>query len=376
MKILKRIKMKEFTLEVSITEKCNLGCPYCYVANKNTFMTEEMFDNSIPMLKNLMERAGATELSISYFGGEPMINFPMIQYINKRLKEEFGKNFTKSIILSNMTLLDEEKLAWIKENNVNCSWSFDGISSNESRPLLPTLENKNKDGKAYANIMEMYGDNIHLIKEIVQGCKTMIWPGNMAQMVENYQYFVEMGIDPDFSLVRDDVWTKEDLIAFRGYMKDLTKVYKQSIIDGNYQIIGFYKLYLLDAIQGLTKGKRPYGCFAGTSGAVLMSSGEFYPCARFASKKLNLIDENYSFQYWNEQFNPKNYDKCQTCDIKLVCNAGCNFSQLRNDNKPVDSVCELFHIIYEEVMSLTHDLKDNKNYQKMVQELIKGMYND
>lgn len=367
--------MREFTLEVSITEKCNLGCPYCYVANKNTFMTEEMFVNSIPKIKDMMKKAGSTDLHISFFGGEPMINFPMIQFITKTLKEEFGKNLTDLVILSNMTLLDEEKLQWIKENDVNCSWSFDGITSNETRPLLPMLLNTNADGEHYENIMEMYKDNIHLIKQVSEGCKTMIWPGNMAQMVENYEYFVEMGIDPDFSLVRDDVWTKDDIIAFRGHMKDLTKVFKQSIIDGKYQVIGFYSLYLLDAVQGLTKGKRPYGCFAGTSGAVLMSSGEFYPCARFASKKLNVIDENYDFNYWDEQFSPKNYDKCKTCDLKLVCNAGCNFSQLRNDNKPIDSVCELFHIIFEEVMELTHDLRDNENYQIMVKNLI-GQLND
>jgi len=31
-----------FTLEVSVTEKCNLGCPYCYVANRPTWMEPEV----------------------------------------------------------------------------------------------------------------------------------------------------------------------------------------------------------------------------------------------------------------------------------------------------------------------------------------------
>ena len=26
-----------FNVELCITDKCNLGCPYCYVANKNKF---------------------------------------------------------------------------------------------------------------------------------------------------------------------------------------------------------------------------------------------------------------------------------------------------------------------------------------------------
>ena len=36
-----------FTLEVSVTEKCNLGCPYCYVANRPTWMEPEVFDKGI-----------------------------------------------------------------------------------------------------------------------------------------------------------------------------------------------------------------------------------------------------------------------------------------------------------------------------------------
>ena len=54
-----------FTLEVSVTEKCNLGCPYCYVANKPTFMTPATFDNAIPELYDLMKKSGDTEYQVS-----------------------------------------------------------------------------------------------------------------------------------------------------------------------------------------------------------------------------------------------------------------------------------------------------------------------
>jgi molybdenum cofactor biosynthesis enzyme MoaA len=47
-----------FTLEVSVTEKCNLGCPYCYVANRPTWMTKEVFDQGMKDLPKLMQRSG------------------------------------------------------------------------------------------------------------------------------------------------------------------------------------------------------------------------------------------------------------------------------------------------------------------------------
>ena len=34
--------------------------------------------------------------------------------------------------------------------------------------------------------------------------------------------------------------------------------------------------------------------------------------------------------------------KCEPCDLKQVCNTGCTYSQIMNDNKPLDSITYLF----------------------------------
>jgi radical SAM protein with 4Fe4S-binding SPASM domain len=130
--------------------------------------------------------------------------------------------------------------------------------------------------------------------------------------------------------------------------------------------VGFLRLSILDILFGLVKGKRPFGCFAGTNGGVLMSSGEFYPCARFASKKIMRMDDEYNFKYYQEMFNPKNYDKCEPCDLKQVCNAGCTYSQVMNDNKPLDSICELFHITNEQAMRVVEECRDTPVFQDLI----------
>ena len=358
--------MKTFTLEISVTEKCNLGCPYCYVANKNTFMTKETFDEGIIKLKKLMRLSGTTEYFVSFFGGEPLLNWELIKHavpILKNDKECKGLN-----IISNLTMIDEEKHKYIKENNVGVSWSFDGMGSNDSRPLLPMLENKNpKTGERFNGILEMYDTKKDLILDITNGCKVMIWPGNVSSMTENFEFLLDYGImHPDFSLVRDDVWTVDDIKLFKVELERLTDKYIEKIKQGIPCSVGFLRLAILDTLFGLTKGKRPFGCFAGAHGAVLMSSGDFYPCARFASKKLLKMDENFDFKYFQNHFNPKNFDKCQSCDLKQVCNAGCTYSQVQNNNKPLDSVCELFHILYEQAFRLLDNCKDEKIFQKLL----------
>lgn len=364
--------MKQFTLEISTTQKCNLGCPYCYVANRDLHMTKESFDEALPKIIELMQRSGTTDLICSFFGGEPMLNWELIEHATKRLQSL--PLDVKLVIISNMTMITQERVDWVLENNVGISWSFDGMGSNESRPLLPVFENKNADGNHYNGILDMYKDKIDMIKQVTNGCKVMIWPGNMHEMASNLDFFVDMGITgPDYSLVRDDVWTEDDLRAFKGHLRDLGDKYISYLEQGKYIEVGFFTLTMLDNILGLTFKKREHSCFAGTYGAVLMHDGSFYPCARFASKDMMKIDENYDFSYWQDQLNPANYDKCKSCDLYSVCNTGCSYSQIRNDNKPLDSICELFHMLQEETQRVVEVLKDNPTFQNVIVNNLKGM---
>lgn len=362
-----------FTLEVSVTEKCNLGCPYCYVANRPTWMTKEVFDQGMRDLPGLMARSGDREYHVSFFGGEPLLNWDLIQHAVPYLRSDpkcKGIN-----VITNLTMIDDAKADYLKKNGVGVSWSFDGMSSNETRPLLPLMENTNPEtGELFDGILAMYEYKKDIIKDLTNGCKVMIWPGNVKDMTENFDFLLSWGIDhPDFSLVRDDVWTRDDIIEYRKELIRLTDYYIDKLKSGVPCSVGFLRLAILDTLYGLVKGKRPFGCFAGTNGAVLMSSGEFYPCARFASKKIMLMDENYNFKYYQDIFNPKSFDKCEPCDLKQVCNAGCTYSQVMNDNKPLDSICELFHITYEQAMRVVEECRDIPVFQDLILHYIENV---
>jgi len=335
-------------------------------------MSKETFDKSLPKILDMMERSNTTDLNLSFFGGEPMMNWDMIVYATKVLKR-LPIN-VQLVIITNMTLIDQEKVDWILENNVGVSWSFDGTSSDVTRPLVPKFINPRADGKEYGSTIELYKDKLDLIKQVTNGCKVMVWPGNSNEMASNLDFFMELGIaSPDFSIVRDDVWSKTDVLNFRTDIKELGDKYISYIEDGVYCNVGFFTLCILDNIIGMSYQKRDFGCFAGIHGAVMTTDGDFYPCARFSDKKVMPMDEEYNFQYWQEKFKPANFDKCQSCDLYSVCNAGCTYSQIRNDNKPLDSVCELFHIIQEETQRITHHLKDNKTFQHVIKNALSNM---
>ena len=359
--------MQTFIAELIVTEKCNLRCPYCYVKNRNRSMTFDTFKECLKQLHVFTKQTGCQDFGLTFFGGEPLINFDLIKQAVPILKKDPLCKFFH--IVSNMTLIDEEKVKWIKENNVPISWSFDGLSSPVSRPLLKMPENIDpRTGKQFKNILELYEYKKDLIFQLVRNeCKVMICPENCRDLVENFKFFINYGINcPDFTLVRDDIWTEEDIKAFDKSMVDLADYYIAEVKKGKIISNGFFRLCFLDTVIGLSKGKRHLGCFACTHGCAITPSGDFYPCERFAAKDILKYDSDYDFDFFKRTCDTHKYKKCQECDLYQVCNMGCLYTQFRNGNEPIDSFCELEHIIYEQTFRVIHELKDDPTFKKIV----------
>ena len=68
----------------------------------------------------------------------------------------------------------------------------------------------------------------------------------------------------------------------------------------------------------------------------------------------------------------KRFYQWKACDLYKVCNAGCTYSQIRNGNKPVDSICELFHMYYDETIRIVEKCKDMPTFQNYIGKIFKG----
>ena len=347
-----------FTVELSVTEKCNLACPYCYVANRDQFMTRETFDKVLEDIGFYSKKAGCDRVHISYFGGEPLLNWELIKYAIPKVN---AKGWSQTII-SNMTLITQEIADFCRANNVAFSWSFDGIDANTSRPLLKIPENR-----GFKKILDLYNTKKDLILSLCRACKVMIYPGNYKHMAENLDFFLEWGIpSPDFTIVRDAIWSTEDVEGFKVEAHRLADRWMDLMKQGVRCGVGFFVLYILDTIFGIKSGKRPFGCFACSHGASVTPDGSFYPCARFAAKRMMKYSAEYDFKHYYDMLNPCKYNDCKSCDLYYICNAGCTYSQLREGNKPVPSVCDLLHILYWEAARITHEMKDDKIFQDII----------
>lgn len=110
----------DYHIMILPTYQCNLRCWYC-VQNHNDL---KLSDKDVTKIKKRIERAIDNDeihnMHISWFGGEPLLEFKRIVEISEwaiDLCEKLGKNYTASIT-TNSILLTPERIEFLRKLNV------------------------------------------------------------------------------------------------------------------------------------------------------------------------------------------------------------------------------------------------------------------
>jgi len=109
-----------------LTHDCNLGCGYCYTGAKfRKKMPREIADKALDLAFN----DPAPEVQLSYFGGEPTLEFDLLVSLareaNARAKR-LGKKLVQTVT-TNGTLLDRAKIDALYEQDIYIALSIDGV---------------------------------------------------------------------------------------------------------------------------------------------------------------------------------------------------------------------------------------------------------
>ncbi|MBK9261085.1 MAG: His-Xaa-Ser system radical SAM maturase HxsB [Polyangiaceae bacterium] len=146
-----------------VTLRCNETCVYCHASRANmdavhTDMTPEIGEKVV----DLMLQSTSPAVTLEFQGGEPLVNFPvmkhMIEYALAR-NRAYGKELEFTMV-SNLAMMDEEKLAYLIDRKVQICTSIDGpehihtkqrklVGGNSHREAVKWIERINK---AYIDI--------------------------------------------------------------------------------------------------------------------------------------------------------------------------------------------------------------------------------
>jgi His-Xaa-Ser system radical SAM maturase HxsB len=125
------------------TLRCNYSCLYCQASSKKNNNTK--FDLDLGTAKQIVDFIFSTpnpNIAIEFQGGEPLLNWPVVKFIveyAKKKNESLDKNLELRLV-SNFSLMDEEKMQFFFDNQVSLCTSIDGPEEvhNKNRPFLPS----------------------------------------------------------------------------------------------------------------------------------------------------------------------------------------------------------------------------------------------
>lgn len=150
---------KSLNLSIATTLNCNLRCPYCFEeGNKSHEILTEDITNAI--CKYILSKR-KRQISITWFGGEPLLNFNSITNISEFLLR--NKIDFSSGIITNGTLLTEKMISKFDEYRINTAQiTFDGTKE---------LHDKKRFFKNGKGTFDLILSNIN---KIIEGSQTRI----------------------------------------------------------------------------------------------------------------------------------------------------------------------------------------------------------
>jgi His-Xaa-Ser system radical SAM maturase HxsB len=122
-----------------VTLRCDHSCPYCQVSRQNddkpTFdMSKETADKALA----LTFKSPSPSIKIEFQGGEPLLNFGLIEYIVDQAEtiNKVEKRDLAFVIATNLACISDEMLGYCKAHNILISTSLDGPADlhNRNRP--------------------------------------------------------------------------------------------------------------------------------------------------------------------------------------------------------------------------------------------------
>lgn len=127
------------TLKIQMGLKCNYACAYCNQASWNSFLGGAVEDARL-FLRNLdgwfatdgAEKDGGRDLRIEFWGGEPFVYWAKLKILGEELRRRYPN--ARFNVITNGSLLDDEKVDWLITHKVGLQISHDGPAQKYRNP--------------------------------------------------------------------------------------------------------------------------------------------------------------------------------------------------------------------------------------------------
>ena len=324
-------------LVMNLTNQCNLACTYCYefgadkIATphgKAKYMTLETAKASVDFL--LAQSADRKAVHLTFFGGETLMNFPLLRDVVGYARERAGAE-GRSIgfsLTTNATLLSPAIIGFLSEHEIGVTVSIDGP---------PDLQDKRrvyKTGRgSYAVIEPKLRALIANHKTRAITARVTLTDG-VTDVIRIYRHlkddlgFHEVGFAPVTASNRQSYSISDtDMEGVLGQFHELADEWLAFALRGEMHGFSNVSETIGELVQGVNKS---HPCGAGLGLLGVGPSGELAPCHRFVDADAHSlghistgIDQDKRAHFLTKGHVGAKYD-CQTCWARPLCAGGCH----------------------------------------------------
>ena len=326
-----------------ITESCNLGCVYCLNGSETyrktpgsrSRMSPEVAMGSIRACLEQLAPGGT--LQVTFFGGEPLLNWPLVKEVIRRCDEELRQaNDDKKIayhLTSNLTVCPPDLIAMLKEHRITVLSDIDGPPEihNRCRPYLGGGASHAQSAETIRRIVDA---------GVAVALRTTIISLNQDYIAETAAHHKALGasncgfvpvcpVNSDRQCLADHLLPDPDKI-----ITELVKVYRSGIWERK-SLFPFNE-YVLK----LRPGSRQVNGCAAPSGLtpVIRADGDVYLCIYLVGQEKyrygtatgawdrRLLDDTMTLLHVD------GVRECRACPWRYACGGGCPVMKLATLN--------------------------------------------
>jgi len=253
------MELESFTLIV--TDDCNYDCVYCPQIKENLYIDESIIEKSLDFFYPFFTQ----EISVNFYGGEPLLAFDQIEhavwYLEEKNKGQ-GKKMKYSIT-TNGSLLDETIISFLNQHKFSLLLSFDGLAHETGREK------------------ETFDAMVEIIKEMTNhtdiefGTNSVFTPESVDDLSKSIQFIIGLGVaNPRLALSTVDEWDDQSLFKLKEQLNDLKEF-----------LISFYRenntIPVSDFRRSESTDTGIFGCFAAQDRMAVTPDGMVWGCFLF-----------------------------------------------------------------------------------------------
>ena len=278
---------------------CNFKCKYCFVRTYKPQKSKQYNKKIIDFIKQTADNQET--LTVSFFGGEPLLYFDIIKSIIFDLKSCTNIKYR---ICTNGSLIDKECLDFINTNDISISLSWDGRNSELSRGV--DVMKTNRD-----NLLTI--DKLSLLVMINKYTNL----NNVLDDIEDLERIRGFDINVIISNIRNVNNVSDEIFDFdiskiitdnsiyrtkNKFTEDLNKRLMYYEENRDTILINGYSVLSIDLIGNLYIHKRTHDKPIGNIETSLYS------------------DYMMNWNYFDKLYKDYYYKKCYCCNVKALCN--------------------------------------------------------